>query len=158
MGDETPFIVQAIDDSIKQISSKFACYVPDIVSSDEKVAALTERNEKHIILSKHDWLTPHLHRVLNANAPSAGDIDENGVVNKVSLEAASRKLLDDLPTAFYNKYQLRQILDSFCARWGFHMKTRGCSILCHFGKVTNEDRRADYEMDKNNPHVSPALG
>jgi hypothetical protein len=128
-----------------------------LASTEAQIEALSAAHaENKTDFTKLDWLCPELNQINQNNAPGADDIDEDGVVDKVKLEAASSKLFAEVPTAFFNVYQLRQVLERFSAIWGFHTKTRGSSIMCHFSQATNEDTHAEYENDKRKRLVSPA--
>jgi hypothetical protein len=144
---------------LHHLSSKYSCFLPDIISSDEKVAALleaTKNDNSKSDASKWNWLCPELHCIIDANAPTDDDKDEQGVYDPVKLQAASQKLYQELPTAFCNSYQLRQVLEGFCSNWGFHIKSRGCAVYCHFGKTTNENRQEEYDNYNRNKEVSPS--
>lgn len=116
-----------------------------------------ERLKRTEAAQKMDWLCPELCEKVDAANPVMGvDIDGEGTVNQTQLmESLGRVLGNFKRQAYCNVYQLRDMVEMFASRWGFHVKTRQCSIVCHFGKE-KMDRSVEYENTEKAKSTSPS--
>jgi hypothetical protein len=86
-----------------------------------------------IEVGKINWLPGELNDLAQRHFPTDGDIDTNGVANKVKLTEAITAILRS-QHVFCNIYQLKQLMNILAGKWGFSVAIQGWGLECALGK------------------------
>jgi hypothetical protein len=115
-----------------------------------------QRSKRNEAAQNIDWLCPELRGKVDAYQPVAGtDINDKGEIDETRLSQSLQQILGDTGVqAYCNIYQLRDLVQRFAARWGFHVKIRQCNIVCHFGK--DDNRSEEYAKGVDAEKVTPS--